>query len=125
MSDLRPEVSDRVDALVARMLAKDPEDRPRDGAAVAAEIAALGETAVVTGPSSEEPLRSSSRVVPALTGGEQRLLSVVLLGAPNPGEAAIAATISEMESRPPRSPCARWRSRGADASSCSRTARCW
>ena len=100
VSDLRPEVSDRVDALVARMLAKDPEDRPRDGAAVAAEIAALGEAAVVIGPTSEEPLRSSNRVVPALTGGEQRLLSVVLLGAPNPGEAAIAATISEMELSP-------------------------
>ncbi|MFS8071112.1 MAG: ATP-binding protein, partial [Byssovorax sp.] len=99
VSDLRPEVSDRVDALLARMLAKDPEDRPRDGAAVAAEIAALGETTIVTGPGSE-PIRSSARVIPALTGGEQRLLSVVLLGAPNAGQAAIAATIGEMELTP-------------------------
>jgi serine/threonine protein kinase/tetratricopeptide (TPR) repeat protein len=94
VSDLRPEVSDKVDALVARMLSKDPEDRPRDGAAVAAEIAALGGIALSTGPSSsEEPTRPSSRIIPALTGGEQRLLSVVLLGAPNPGDAAIAATL--------------------------------
>jgi eukaryotic-like serine/threonine-protein kinase len=98
VSDLRPEVSDKVDALVARMLAKDPEDRPRDGAAVAAAIAALGGAAVTPGPSSsDEPMRPSSRVVPALTGGEQRLLSVVLLGAPNPGEAAIAATLGETD----------------------------
>jgi serine/threonine protein kinase len=98
VSDLRPEVSDKVDALVARMLAKDPEDRPRDGAAVAAAIAALGGAAVSTGPSSsEEPMRPSSRVHPALTGGEQRLLSVVLLGAPNPGDAAIAATLGAMD----------------------------
>jgi tetratricopeptide (TPR) repeat protein len=98
VSDLRPEVSDKVDALVARMLAKDPEDRPRDGAAVVAEIAALGGAAVSTGPSSsEEPMRPSSRVIPALTGGEQRLLSVVLLGAPNPGDAAIAATLGAMD----------------------------
>ncbi len=98
VSDLRPEVSDKVDALVARMLSKDPEDRPRDGAAVALAIAALGGVALSTGPSSsDEPARPSSRIIPALTGGEQRLLSVVLLGAPNPGDAAIAATLGEMD----------------------------
>ena len=98
VSDLRPEVSEKVDALVARMLAKDPEDRPRDGAAVAAAIAALGGAGLSTGPSSsEEPMRPSSRIVPALTGGEQRLLSVVVLGAPNPGEAALAATLGELD----------------------------
>src|SRR4029453_17660658 len=31
-----------LDALCARMLAKDPDDRPRDGAAVAAALSALG-----------------------------------------------------------------------------------
>ena len=97
VSDLRPEVSDSVDALVARMLAKDPDDRPRDGAEVVAAIAALGGAAVEPGPSSEEPMRPSSRVIPALTGGEQRLLSVVLLGAPSTGASAIATTLGETD----------------------------
>jgi serine/threonine protein kinase/tetratricopeptide (TPR) repeat protein len=97
VSDLRPEVPDKIDALVARMLAKDPEDRPRDGAAVAMEIAALDGSAGLSGPSSEEPIRSSIRTIPALTGGEQRLLSVVLLGAPRPGEMAVAATLGETD----------------------------
>jgi eukaryotic-like serine/threonine-protein kinase len=40
--DIRPEVPAELDALVARMLAKNAEERPRDGAAVAAALAATG-----------------------------------------------------------------------------------
>ena len=97
VSDLRPEVSERVDELVARMLAKDPDDRPRDGAAVVAAIAALGGATNAGGPSSEEPTRSSSRFVPALTSGEQRLLSVVLLGAPTTRASDSATTLGETD----------------------------
>jgi hypothetical protein len=75
VSDIRPEVPPALDALVARMLTKDPEQRPRDGAAVAREIADLG-------PFLSEVARSSRRSPrTALTGGELRLLSVVLIGA--------------------------------------------
>ena len=41
VGSLRRHVPARLDELVARMLAKDPELRPRDGASVAAELAAL------------------------------------------------------------------------------------
>jgi hypothetical protein len=57
-------------ALIERMLAKSPAERPRDGAAVAEAIAALGPLA----PEPVEP-RAPARMV-----GERRLLSVVLLG---------------------------------------------
>jgi tetratricopeptide (TPR) repeat protein len=39
--DLRPEVPEALDALITAMLAKDPAERPRDGAAVVAAIEAL------------------------------------------------------------------------------------
>ena len=72
--DLRPEVPDALDGLVRRMLAKNPDDRPRDGAAVARAI-----TSLVAAPA--DAPRSSRREPPrSLTGGELRLLSVVLLG---------------------------------------------
>ncbi len=41
-SELAPHVPIALDALVSRMLAKDPDDRPADGGVVAAELAAMG-----------------------------------------------------------------------------------
>jgi len=71
--DVRPEMPRALDGLVARMMAKDPAQRPANGAAVIAALDGLGSLgelgpapAVIHGPS-------------ALTGGEQRLLSVMLL----------------------------------------------
>ncbi|MCC6406569.1 MAG: serine/threonine-protein kinase PknK, partial [Planctomycetes bacterium] len=71
-SDLRPDVPPVIDALVARMLAKDRSYRPSDAAAVALELEALQrETAGVAPP----------RVgTPALTSSERRVLSVLLVG---------------------------------------------
>ncbi|HWO22583.1 MAG TPA: protein kinase [Kofleriaceae bacterium] len=76
VSELRADVPEDLDALVAQMLAKDPALRPSDGQNLAAALAALG------------PLAHTAAVAPrpgaaraqAITGGERRLLSVVLLG---------------------------------------------
>src|SRR5262249_28118174 len=72
--DIRPQLPADVDALVASMLAKDPDARPRDGADVALALTALG----AEGAQTEGFMRSSRP--PALTGGERRTLSVVLIG---------------------------------------------
>jgi len=76
VSTLWSAVPEDLDALVAQMLAKDPALRPSDGTNLASALASLG------------PLARSAIVPPkgrmvkpsAITGSEQRLLSVVLLG---------------------------------------------
>jgi tetratricopeptide (TPR) repeat protein len=82
LRELRPEAPAALEQLVARMLAKDPAERPRDGAAVAEALRALDEGA-----------RASGSVPPkvALTRGERRTLAVVLI------EADPAARISDDE----------------------------
>ncbi|MEJ7731433.1 MAG: protein kinase [Polyangiaceae bacterium] len=72
--ELRPEVPRALDGLVARMLAKLPGDRPRDGREVAAEMASLG-------PLVGAPVSVSMPPESSLTPGEQKLLCVVLAGA--------------------------------------------
>src|SRR5262249_45632640 len=72
--ELSPGVPRALDNLVARMLAKSPEDRPRDGKQVAAELAALGPLVGASPPSGSMPPETS------LTPGEQKLLCVVLAG---------------------------------------------
>jgi tetratricopeptide (TPR) repeat protein len=67
--ELAPEVPPGLDALVARLLAKDPALRPRDGAAVLAELRALP-------PGDDAPPPAPGAT--AITAGEQRLLSVIL-----------------------------------------------
>jgi len=75
VSALWSEVPEDLDALVARMLARDPALRPSDGTDLAAALAALG------------PRVHSAAIAPrgrarpsGLTGSERRFLSVVLLG---------------------------------------------
>jgi tetratricopeptide (TPR) repeat protein len=68
--ELRPEVPPALDALVARMLSRDPSLRPADGAALASEIAALDGISA-----------TSMGLVPAarmLTKAERKILSVIL-----------------------------------------------
>ena len=72
-SDLRPGLSPALDDLVARMLSKDAAGRPRDGAAVVAEIDALS-PALFDVPSSS----SSSGRPPNLSRTERRVVSIVL-----------------------------------------------
>ncbi|WP_437575188.1 serine/threonine-protein kinase [Sorangium sp. So ce887] len=67
---LRPDLPQELDDFVARMLAKDPEQRPRDGSAVLEALEALERD-----PSSG--LAAPSVLYEAITTGELRLLSMV------------------------------------------------
>ncbi len=77
--ELRPDVPEALDALLARLLAKSPENRPADGAAVAAELDAIGEIAGGT-PGAGGEARG------AITGGEVRILSAALARRPSPDD---------------------------------------
>jgi tetratricopeptide (TPR) repeat protein len=70
---VREDLPPALDALVASLLAKEPACRPQDAAAVVSQIDALGDA--IHGPG---PAVSQSRQ--ALTTGEKRFLSVVLVG---------------------------------------------
>ncbi|XXX79619.1 protein kinase [Sorangium sp. So ce134] len=75
LRELRGEVPAALDDLVSRMLAKAPRDRPRDGAAVAAELASLGDLA----PGSRRVLPSPiGGPAPELTTGERRMICLLL-----------------------------------------------
>ncbi len=71
-SAVMPDVPPAIDALVARLMAKDPAERPRDAFAALAEIAAARPSADGAAPS-----RPAS-VPAALTLDEQQMLSVIL-----------------------------------------------
>lgn len=73
VTELRADLPDELDALVARMLARDPEARPRTGLVLAAELAALD---LVHVPGRKRTgLRTG-----VLTRTERRLLCVVVIG---------------------------------------------
>jgi tetratricopeptide (TPR) repeat protein len=91
VSELLPGVPPALDALVARMLEKDPEARPRDASAVAEALASLG----AHGASAAALPARPSAPPPALGAGEQRLLCVVM-SAPAGAEAATLVA-DEME----------------------------
>ncbi|APR79097.1 Adenylate cyclase [Minicystis rosea] len=75
---LSPEVPEVLDELIARMLSKNPSERPTS-MEVASSLASLERVAAAElGPVSVRPLSSA----PALTADEQRVLSVVIVGAP-------------------------------------------
>ncbi len=77
----RPGIPAAVDALVARMLAKDPEARCRDGRALLAELAAL-EGALASGETMMAPLSGTLPAPMTQPGPEQRLVAVVLASVP-------------------------------------------
>ena len=76
---LCPEAPEPLGRLIARMLSKDPGQRPTSAEA-AATLGALDLVIEGSGPVSHRaPLHA-----PLLTGDEQRVLSVVMIGAPGP-----------------------------------------
>ncbi|WP_437969558.1 protein kinase [Sorangium sp. So ce260] len=75
LRELRGEVPAALDDLVTRMLAKAPRDRPRDGAAVAAELASLGDLAPGSRRGLPLPIGGPA---PELTTGERRMICLLL-----------------------------------------------
>jgi tetratricopeptide (TPR) repeat protein len=70
-SEIAPAIPPDLDDLLVRMLAKDADQRPKDGAAVLAELAALKSTAP------DRKVETTAKP-PALGSDEMRLVSVVL-----------------------------------------------
>ncbi|MEO5726405.1 MAG: protein kinase [Byssovorax sp.] len=78
---LRPDVPPALDALVARLLAKDPGDRPSSAAVVAAALARMSLDEVEMEAAS---VRSRAGIgSSSITGSEQRFLCVVVVRAPH------------------------------------------
>ncbi|WP_437716904.1 protein kinase [Sorangium sp. So ce448] len=86
-SELRADVPPSLDVLCTRMLAKDPAERPRDGAAVAAALNAVGLGATLPIAEVSTPVASvrasPSSSSPSLTHKERRVTCVLLM-APEP-----------------------------------------
>ncbi|MDC0676799.1 serine/threonine-protein kinase [Sorangium atrum] len=74
LRELRGDVPEALDDLVARMLAKPPKDRPRDGDAVAAELLALDDAGV--GAASSRP--SNTLRGGEITTNERKMMCLVL-----------------------------------------------
>src|SRR5262249_11768318 len=89
--ELRPDVPPSLDALCARMLAKEPRDRPGDGAEVAQAIRGLSMAALPKETASDRPPGESAQ---ALTFASRSVLSVVLSDA---GPASGGAISSDAE----------------------------
>ncbi|HTL36352.1 MAG TPA: protein kinase, partial [Kofleriaceae bacterium] len=85
VTELRPEVPPGLADLITAMLAKEPERRPADGIAAARALESF--------PTGADRLSRAARMrSPALTEGEQRIVSVVLAGSAQP-DAGVAATL--------------------------------
>jgi hypothetical protein len=88
---LWPEVPEELDALVAQMLAKEPAQRPGDGAQLAAALAALGPGAHSAAVAPRERMAKPL----AITVSERRFLSVVLLGSAAEDDAETDAALQQ------------------------------
>jgi tetratricopeptide (TPR) repeat protein len=74
LREIRPDLSRELDTFVLQMLSKDPKGRPMDGAAVAAALKNIRPSNLPVDTTSTD---SSSR---SITGDEQRILSILLVG---------------------------------------------
>jgi tetratricopeptide (TPR) repeat protein len=97
--ELAPETPEVVDELLAQMLAKDRELRPRDGSTVARRISELRQGLGMARAAPTAPLPSTTpRASPALTTSERKSVSV-LLGT-GPGSAlGVTLPLGEFEAR--------------------------
>jgi serine/threonine protein kinase/tetratricopeptide (TPR) repeat protein len=94
---IRSDVPEPLERLIARMMAKDPDNRPLDASEVSAEIDRLSDELTDTRPISvnftdttstpQSASQPPSRDHTSLTLREQRLVSVVLTGAPSTEDA--------------------------------------
>ncbi|WP_394830179.1 protein kinase [Pendulispora rubella] len=75
---LRPTMPEDVDDLLARMLAKDPEERPKDASALLQELLALGPLSDVPAPAGPPSTRRSFAPPSRPLSEEQQLVSVVV-----------------------------------------------
>jgi len=89
--DIRKDVPPALDDLLARMLSRDPLQRPHDGGVVAAELAALGPLDTV----GTLVTRETSVHADVITRGEQRLVSVVAVASHSQAEADEESTIHD------------------------------
>jgi serine/threonine protein kinase/tetratricopeptide (TPR) repeat protein len=87
--DIRKDVPAALDDLLARMLSRDPMQRPTDGGVVAAELAALGSLDVI----GTAITRETSVHTDVITRGEQRLVSVVAVASHSHSESEEESTI--------------------------------
>ncbi len=89
--DIRKDVPPALDDLLARMLSRDPMQRPTDGGVVAAELAALGSLDAV----GTLVTRETTAHADVITRGEQRLVSVVAVASHSHAEAEEESTIAD------------------------------
>ncbi|WP_437752157.1 protein kinase domain-containing protein [Sorangium sp. So ce1389] len=73
LRSVRPSAPASLEALVARMLAKEPTRRPQNAAALLAELDGLE-----LGPSRRDSAQAEASAPPAVAASEQRLVSVIL-----------------------------------------------
>ena len=78
--DVRADIPQELDDLIARMLSQSPDDRPADAGVVAAELSVLG--AVEPG----HTIVGVTSKIEALMHGEQRLVSLIAVAAPGGAE---------------------------------------
>jgi tetratricopeptide (TPR) repeat protein len=91
LADVLPGAPEALDALLWRMLSKDPAERPQNGRAVVEAIAALGSQITASAP---------AQPVTALTLEEQQMISVVLVRAEeSPADRARGGTEERAEKR--------------------------
>ncbi len=88
-AELVPGLPEPVDALLQRMLSKEPEGRPASGAAVLEALAHV--SSVIDLEAAARPVRKIAAPRQTITGDEQRLVNVIVAGAgtahPDAGEA--------------------------------------